>query len=58
MDQLSGGRSPNNSFEDLAAYQPGGCISTERLMGVAILACWLPVRRAAKVDPIEALRID
>jgi putative ABC transport system permease protein len=31
---------------------------TVLLLGVACIACWLPARRAAGIDPAEAIRMD
>ena len=43
----------------VTASDPLTFISTGTLVAtVAFLACWLPARRAARVNPIEALRIE
>jgi ABC-type antimicrobial peptide transport system permease subunit len=40
------------SATDPATYS----IVAALLLVVALLACWLPARRAARLDPVDALR--
>jgi ABC-type lipoprotein release transport system permease subunit len=33
-------------------------VTTLTLLAVALVACWLPARRAARLNPLDALRVD
>jgi ABC-type antimicrobial peptide transport system permease subunit len=56
---IAGGRVIESLLYDVSPRDPVVFIAmTITLLAVALVACWLPARRAARLSPIEALRVD
>jgi putative ABC transport system permease protein len=56
---LAGSRLIESLLYDVSPRDPGVlAVTTVTLLLVALLACWVPARRAARISPVEALRTD
>ena len=56
---LAGGRLIETLLYNVSPRDPVVLgLVTLLLTGIALVACWLPARRAARLSPLEALRTD
>ena len=56
---LAGGRLLDSMLYGVRPNDPGVLtVTTVAALAVALCACWLPARRASKLDPVQALRSE
>jgi putative ABC transport system permease protein len=56
---LAGGRLVESLLYGVTPRDPGVLAGTAlALLGVALVACWLPARRAARINPVDTLRAN
>ena len=56
---LAGTRALSSTLYDVSASDPLTLAGvTLLLLAVAFVACWFPARRAAAIDPVEAIRVE
>jgi ABC-type antimicrobial peptide transport system permease subunit len=56
---FAGSRLIESLLYGVSSRDPGVfAFTTVLLLGVAIVACWIPARRAARLSPLEALRSE
>jgi len=55
---IAGARLIASLLFEVTAYDPAVFGAIAAVLAAAALACWLPARRAAKVDPLVALRAE
>ena len=59
MAALAGGRLIDSLLYGVTPRDPGVlAVATFGLLAVALFACWLPARRAARLSPVDALRAE
>ena len=55
---IAGSRLIQSLLYGVGPRDPVIFVATTLVLGIALMACWLPARRAARLSPLEALRTD
>jgi ABC-type lipoprotein release transport system permease subunit len=56
---LALGRFLRSLLFEVSLFDPGTLVAVPLLLAaMALLACWIPARRAVRLDPVEAIRAE